>query len=95
MLHSIVEPHHIATLNMAISVMESVSLLVAMPAIAWSLQFGLGLGGAWIGLPFFVGAAFGFVATAFVLAYRMLQPSQKGQPVDAAVSPADDDEEQQ
>ncbi|KAK3996392.1 major facilitator superfamily domain-containing protein [Cladorrhinum sp. PSN332] len=54
LLNSLVEEHHIGTMNTLIGFMETVGLTMAGPVLAKSLEIGLDLGGPWIGLPLII-----------------------------------------
>lgn len=53
-LNALVEPHTVATLNTAISTVESITMGVASPVMGWLLGRGMDIGGFWMGLPFMV-----------------------------------------
>ncbi|KAI9734017.1 MAG: hypothetical protein M1834_002674 [Cirrosporium novae-zelandiae] len=52
LLTSFIDPRHVASLNSVISVVQRSGELVGGPFIAWSYDLGLGMGDAWLGLPF-------------------------------------------
>ncbi|KAK4227516.1 major facilitator superfamily domain-containing protein [Podospora fimiseda] len=66
LLNSLVEEHHIGTMNTLIGFMETVGLTMAGPLLATSLRVGLDLGGPWVGLPLVVAALF-FMASCTIL----------------------------
>ncbi|KAL2161020.1 hypothetical protein VTH06DRAFT_8733 [Thermothelomyces fergusii] len=71
LLNTLVEEHHVGTLNSLIGFMETVGVSVAGPLLAGSLRAGLDLGGAWIGLPFFTAGMFFIISTAIVWFFRL------------------------
>jgi hypothetical protein len=77
LLSSLVEPHHFGTLNSLIGVLEMVGLMVAAPSLFQSLRLGLELGGAWIGLPFFIAAGMISVSTGIIWFFPV---REKGRP---------------
>src|SRR6187399_3735058 len=66
LLSGMVEPHYLGTLNSLIGVLEMVGLMAAAPTLFQSLRYGLELGGAWIGLPFFCAAGMISLSSAIV-----------------------------
>ncbi|AEO54581.1 hypothetical protein MYCTH_2297289 [Thermothelomyces thermophilus ATCC 42464] len=71
LLNTLVEEHHVGTLNSLIAFMETVGLSVSGPLLAGSLRVGLDLGGAWIGMPFFTAGVFFVISTAIVWFFRL------------------------
>ncbi|KAH8821770.1 major facilitator superfamily domain-containing protein [Xylogone sp. PMI_703] len=64
LITSMVEPHYVATLYNIIAICEAAGIMSAGPALSASFRRGLQLGGAWIGLPFFIsGTLFAICAT--------------------------------
>lgn len=61
-LSNIVEPHTMGALNTVISTVESTMGLISAPSVAWLLNRGMDLGGAWIGLPFMFLALLGAIS---------------------------------
>lgn len=70
-MNSLVEAHHVGTLNSLIGFMENVGLMIAGPTLSEALRIGIDLGGPWIGLPFLCAALLFSVSTAVVWAFRM------------------------
>jgi hypothetical protein len=54
LLTSVVERHQVARLYAAITIMKMVGGVASAPILSILLNWGLVMGGAWIGLPFFV-----------------------------------------
>lgn len=52
LITSLVEPHHIARLYNAISVLDTLGLMTGGPIMAACFRWGMRAGGVWIGLPF-------------------------------------------
>lgn len=52
LITSLVEPHHIARLYNAISVLDTLGLMTGGPIMAACFRWGMRAGGGWIGLPF-------------------------------------------
>lgn len=71
LLNTLVEEHHVGTLNSLIGFMETIGLSVSGPLLAGSLSLGLTLGGAWIGLPFFTAGLFFSISTAIAWLFRL------------------------
>ena len=68
LITSLVEPHHIARLYNAISVLDTLGLMTGGPIMAACFQWGMRAGGAWIGLPFwFCGPLVALVGVALWL----------------------------
>ncbi|KXJ91608.1 major facilitator superfamily domain-containing protein [Microdochium bolleyi] len=78
LLNALVEPHHVGMLNTMLGLLEQVGLMVAGPLFSQALKTGIDLGGAWIGLPFLVAAAYMVVATGIVFLFRVPQGSVGG-----------------
>ncbi|KAL3428495.1 MFS multidrug transporter [Phlyctema vagabunda] len=51
---SMTEPHHVARLYTAVTVFDTLGSLISGPILAVLYQWGMRLGGGWIGMPFFV-----------------------------------------
>ncbi|KAL2262526.1 hypothetical protein VTK26DRAFT_1056 [Humicola hyalothermophila] len=71
LLNALVEEHHVGTLNSLVSLMETVGMILAGPLLAKALSVGLNLGGAWMGLPFFVAALLFVFATTILWTFRL------------------------
>lgn len=71
LLNAFVESHHIAMLNTLISILEFGGVMVASPLLFASLGKGIELGGAWVGLPYFLAAAGFAIATTIVFLFRL------------------------
>ncbi|MCJ1304184.1 hypothetical protein MMC08_006996 [Hypocenomyce scalaris] len=52
LITSLVEPHHIARLYNAISVLDTLGYMIGGPIMAACFRWGMKAGGGWIGLPF-------------------------------------------
>ncbi|KAI1974976.1 hypothetical protein LOZ56_001004, partial [Ophidiomyces ophidiicola] len=59
---SLVEPSEVTILFSLLAVVSIAGTLVASPLLAATFRFGMSIGGAGLGLPFFVGAAFFLVS---------------------------------
>lgn len=70
LLNSLVEEHHMGIVNSLVGFMEMLGIMVAGPLLAQSLSTGMGLGGAWIGLPFLVSAVFMALVTTILCVFR-------------------------
>ncbi|KAK1754313.1 major facilitator superfamily domain-containing protein [Echria macrotheca] len=79
LLSSLVEPHHFGTLNSLIGVLEMVGLMVAAPSLFQSLKLGLEMGGAWIGLPFFIAAGMISVSTFIIWFFPVREKDKVGE----------------
>lgn len=55
-LTDMVDPMHIGTLYMGVTTVVSGGMMIGGPIMAKSLQWGLQLGGMWMGMPFFLTA---------------------------------------
>jgi MFS family permease len=71
LLNSLVEEHHVGTVNSLVGFAEVVGMIIAGPLLAKSLSVGLQLGGAWIGLPFAVAALLFVVPTVILFTFRL------------------------
>ncbi|KAL2198393.1 major facilitator superfamily domain-containing protein [Corynascus similis CBS 632.67] len=71
LLNSLVEEHHVGTLNSLIAFMETVGMTVSGPLLAKSLRVGLDLGGPWVGLPFLTAGVFFVASTAIMWIFRL------------------------
>lgn len=71
LLNSLVEPHHVATVNTLIGFIDTVGLMVISPVLSQALRTGVNLGGAWIGLPFMVASLLFIVSTGVVFAFKL------------------------
>lgn len=67
-----VASEHVPRLYTSIAISDTVGSLVAGPFLALIFHLGLGLGGAWIGLPFLVSA--GMMALVGVLVFAVRVP---------------------
>jgi hypothetical protein len=54
LMTSLVESHHVARLNTAVGVFDTVGLMVGSPLLAFLFEKGVEVGGLWLGLPFLV-----------------------------------------
>jgi hypothetical protein len=54
LLTSLVESHHVARLNTAVGVFDTVGLMIGSPLLAYLFEKGVELGRMWVGLPFLV-----------------------------------------
>lgn len=61
-LTSLIPSHHIARVYTTISIVDDLGIMVGAPLLAGLFKEGLGLGGLWVGLPFYF---FGFMAAVF------------------------------
>lgn len=52
LLTSLVEGHHVARVNTAASMFDTVGLMVLSPGLAWMFEKGVEKGEFWMGLPF-------------------------------------------
>ena len=85
LLNSLVEEHHVGTLNSLAGFMEMVGMTMAGPLLAESLRLGLNLGGAWIGLPFVTAGAFFVISTTMLWVFRLPRlPSGRQSPAEAS-----------
>jgi hypothetical protein len=66
LINALVEEHHVGTVNSLIGFMEMVGMTAAGPLLAKSLDVGLNLGGAWVGLPFIAAGLFFVISTAIL-----------------------------
>ncbi|KAL2133861.1 hypothetical protein VTI74DRAFT_1533 [Chaetomium olivicolor] len=80
LLNTLVEEHHVGTVNSLVGFMEGLGMTIAGPLLAKSLSVGLNLGGGWIGLPFLTGAIFFTMSTAILWIFRM--PNGRRSPVE-------------
>jgi MFS family permease len=71
LINSLVEEHHVGTVNSLIGFMEMVGMTAAGPLLGKSLVVGLDLGGAWVGLPFIAAGLLFVVSTAILWALRL------------------------
>lgn len=71
LLNTLVEEHHVGTVNSLVGFMEGLGVIIAGPLLAKSLSIGLHLGGGWIGLPFITGALFFTVSTTIMWVFRL------------------------
>ena len=74
LITTMVRPEQTARLYTIIELLQAFGMILAGPIIAAFFNWGLELGGGWIGLPFFV-ASFLFVLTAIVV-WRVQLPPQ-------------------
>lgn len=80
LLNALVEEHHVGTVNSLIGFMEMVGMTIAGPLLAKSLSVGLGLGGAWVGLPFFAAGWLFVIGTTILYIFRL--PNERRSPVE-------------
>ncbi|KAI3398099.1 hypothetical protein diail_9852 [Diaporthe ilicicola] len=71
LLNAQVEPHHVGILNTLLGFVDTVGVMVAAPIFSESLNKGIELGGAWIGLPFVAGAIISCFAAGILWVYRI------------------------
>ncbi|KAK4199848.1 major facilitator superfamily domain-containing protein [Triangularia verruculosa] len=71
LLNSLVEEHHVGTVNTLIGFTENVGMMAAGPLLAKSLGLGLELGGAWAGLPFVTAGLSIATSTAILWIFRL------------------------
>ncbi|KAJ5490775.1 hypothetical protein N7539_002342 [Penicillium diatomitis] len=72
---SLVAPDHVGTLYSAITISQSIGILVAGPLFAYLFRTGLHLGGGWMGLPFVQAGLLSFIATVAVTCVRVPSPT--------------------
>ncbi|KAF7720138.1 Uncharacterized protein PECH_001148 [Penicillium ucsense] len=72
---SLVAPDHVGTLYSAITISQSIGILVAGPLFAYLFRTGLHLGGGWMGLPFVQAGLLSFIATVAVACVRVPSPT--------------------
>ena len=85
LLNTLVEEHHVGTLNSLAGFMEMVGMTMAGPLLAESLSIGLNLGGAWIGLPFVTAGVFFVISTTMLWVFRIPKlPSGRQSPAEAS-----------
>lgn len=82
LLAGLVKPTEVARLFTVMSVLQTVSVLVASPLVASLYTTGLKMGGAWVGLPFLVGGTLFAVATAAIWALRLDRVEVKSEGVE-------------
>ena len=96
LITSLVEPHHIARLYNAISVLDTLGLMTGGPIMAACFQWGMRAGGGWIGLPFwFCGVLVALVGVA-LWALRFPEARRRADGIDeriAVTPPAVEDPE--
>lgn len=71
LMAGLVQPTEVARLFTVMSLVQTVSVLVASPVMASLYRRGLRMGGGWVGLPFLVGGALFAVATGAIWALRL------------------------
>ncbi|MCJ1463419.1 hypothetical protein MMC07_002026 [Pseudocyphellaria aurata] len=71
LLSSLVKPTEVARLFAVMSMLDTVSMLVASPMLASLYATGLRLGGGWVGLPYLVSGTLFSMATAAIWASRL------------------------
>nr|CDP23935.1 Putative protein of unknown function [Podospora anserina S mat+] len=71
LLNSLVEEHHVGTVNTLVGFMENVGMMAAGPLLAKSLSLGLELGGLWVGLPLITAGMFIATSTAILWIFRL------------------------
>lgn len=71
LISALVKPTELARLFTVVSMLETISVLVALPTVASLYATGLRLGGGWVGLPFIVSGTLFFMTTAATWALRL------------------------
>ncbi|KAL1865867.1 hypothetical protein Daus18300_006979 [Diaporthe australafricana] len=71
LLNAQVEPHHVGILNTLLGFVDTLGVMLAAPVFSESLNKGIELGGAWIGLPFMAGAVIACFAAGILWVYRI------------------------
>lgn len=71
LMAGLVKPTEVARLFTVMSMLQTVSILLASPLVATLYQAGLKMGGNWVGLPFLVGGTLFAVATAAIWVLRL------------------------
>lgn len=71
LLNAQVEPHHVGILNTLLGFVDTLGVMLAAPVFSESLNKGIELGGAWIGLPFVAGAVISCFAAGILWVYRI------------------------
>lgn len=71
LLNAQVEPHHVGILNTLLGFLDTLGVMIAAPIFSESLNKGIELGGAWIGLPFVAGAVISCFAAGILWVYRI------------------------
>lgn len=71
LMAGLVKPTEVARLFTVMSLLQTISILVASPLVATLYQAGLKMGGNWVGLPFLVGGTLFAVATAAIWVLRL------------------------
>lgn len=74
LMNSLVEEHHVGTLNTLVSFMETVGLMIAGPTLSQAIRIGIEIGEPWIGLPFICAALLFAVVTVIVWLFRLPRP---------------------
>lgn len=72
---SLVEPHHIGTLNSTMAMLETIGSLLGGPLLSLSFRKGLDLGGIWLGLPFVGAGILSFVAALVIWLIQLPPPA--------------------
>jgi hypothetical protein len=70
-LNAVVEPHHIATLNTTIGLIDTIMLMTMAPFTSVMLRKGFELGGVWYGLPFMFAVGLSVLATLATFLYKL------------------------
>lgn len=68
---SMVHPSNIAMLYTTIAVTDTLGLLAGGPAMSFALQYGMRLGGAWVGLPYMVLSVLFLAVTGIMFLVRV------------------------
>lgn len=89
LLAGLVKPTEVARLFTVMSVLLTVSVLVASPLVASLYTTGLKMGGGWVGLPFLVGGTLFAVATAAIWTLRLDRGEVKNGGVEAGSTEED------
>lgn len=85
LLAGLVQRTEVARLFTVMSVLQTVSLLVASPLVASLYKTGLNMGGGWVGLPFLVGGTLFAVTTAAIWVLRLNRDEVKSNEVEEGI----------
>lgn len=75
LLTSLVEPHHVGTLNSTMAMLETIGSLLGGPLLSLSFRKGLDLGGIWLGLPFIGAGILSFIAALVIWLIHLPPPA--------------------
>lgn len=78
LITSLVDQQHVGRLYAAVSVIETLGALAAVPSLAALYSVGLNRGGSWISLPFYCVAIICFIAALGVWSFGVLTRKQRG-----------------